>query len=475
MDNVYDAVIIGSGSNGLSAAIRLQQQGLKTIIFEHSNSPGGSTKTQELTLQGFKHDTGSSILPLGFASPYLSTLPLEDYGLKWIFPEIPFSHPFEDGSALACYRDIHQTADQLNEDKESYIRLFQPMVKNWYQLDEDLLGPLGWPINPIEFAKFGLKALPSASMIANHYFKNDHSKAFFYGSAAHATLPLKSLASSSFGLVLTTLAHKFGWPFPQGGAANFSKALVGYYQSLGGEIELNRTVENFDALPKAKAYLFDITPKQLLNIKGLELSWLYRKRLSAYKYGVGVFKIDWALKKPIPFLNEKCRKSGTIHLGFTSQEMENSENSVHNGQISDKPYVLVAQHSIFDETRAPDGNHTAWAYCHVPHGSTKNYTELIENQIERVAPGFKDVILKRFTMNTEQLNVFNPNIIGGDINGGSQDITQLFTRPVAKLSPYKTSNSQIYLCSSSTPPGGGVHGMCGFHAAEQAIKDHFSG
>ncbi len=474
MEYAYDAVIIGSGSNGLSAAIRLQQQGLKTIIFEHSKSPGGSTKTEELTLPGFKHDVGSSILPLGLASPYLSTLPLKNFGLKWIFPEIPFSQPFEDGSALACYKDIHQTADQLNQDKDAYLELFQPLVENWHQLDADLLGPLGWPQHPLEFVKFGLKALPSASMIANHYFKNDRSKAFFYGSAAHSTLPLKSLASSSFGLVLTTLAHKFGWPFPQGGADNFIKALVAYYKSLGGKIEFNQTVTDLNALPKAAAYLFDITPKQLLNIKGLDLSWLYRNRLKSFKYGAGVFKMDWALKEPIPFLNEKCRKSGTVHLGFTSQEMENSELKIHKAQMTDTPYVLIAQHSLFDDTRAPVGNHTAWAYCHVPHGNIHNYTELIENQIERAAPGFKDCILKRATMNTEQLHDFNPNIIGGDINGGKQDITQLFTRPVTKISPYKTSNSKIYLCSSSTPPGGGVHGMCGFHAAEQVIKDHFA-
>ena len=474
MANTYDAVIIGSGSNGLSAAIRLQQQGLHTLIIEHAEAPGGSTKTEERTLPGFKHDVGSSILPLGFASPYLSKLPLTDFGLKWIFPEIPFSHPFEDGSALACYQDIRLTADQLDFDKEAYLKLFKPLVKNWDKLDQDLLGPLGWPQHPIEFIKFGLKALPSASVLADHYFKNNKSKAFFYGSAAHSTLPLTSLASSSFGLVLTTLAHKYGWPFPQGGASSFIKALLRYYESIGGKIELNTTVTDLKDLPNAKAYLFDITPKQLLSIKGLNLSWLYKKRLKSFTYGAGVFKIDWALNAPIPFLNEKCRKSGTVHLGFTSQEMKDSENKIHHGQMTEKPYVLIAQHSLFDDTRAPSGKHTAWAYCHVPHGSVHNYTALIENQIERAAPGFKNCILKRATMHTAQLEAFNPNIIGGDINGGKQDITQLFTRPIIKIAPYKTSNAKFYLCSSSTPPGGGVHGMCGFHAAQQVIKDHFT-
>ncbi|WP_031428316.1 phytoene desaturase family protein [Flavimarina sp. Hel_I_48] len=470
----YDAVIIGSGSNGLSAAIRLQQKGLKTLILEHSSTLGGSTKTEERTLPGFKHDVGSSILPLGLASPYLSTLPLEKYGLQWIFPEIPFSHPFEDGSAIACYKDIYQTADQLDQDKDGYLRLFKPLVKEWDHLDQDLLGPLGWPQKPLEFVKFGLKALPSAAMIADHYFNNNRTKAFFYGAAAHSTLPLHSLISSSFGLVLTTLAHNYGWPFPKGGAGNFIQALVGYYESLGGQIERNSTVTDYAKLPTSKAYLFDITPKQLLNIKGLDLSWLYKKRLKGFKYGAGVFKMDWALKEPIPFLNEKCRKSGTVHLGFSKQEMENSEKGIHKGNMTDTPYVLVAQHSLFDDTRAPEGMHTAWAYCHVPSGSTHDYTELIERQIERAAPGFRDIILKRSIMNTEQLQTFNPNIIAGDINGGKQDITQLFTRPIAKISPYKTADPKVYLCSSSTPPGGGVHGMCGFHAAEQAIKDHFS-
>ncbi len=474
MENRYDAVIVGSGANGISAAIRLQRQGLRTVIFEHSISPGGSTKTEEATLPGFKHDIGSSILPLAFASPFLGTLPLMDFGLEWVFPEIPFSQPFEDGSALACYRDMERTADQLGRDREAYLRLFGPLVKNWERLDQDLLGPFAWPRYPWEFLKFGLKALPSASMIGNHYFKNDRSKAFFYGSAAHSTLPLNSLASSSFGLVLTVLAHKFGWPFPRGGAGNFTKALLEYYKSLGGRIVLDHTVSDLGKLPCASAYLFDLTPKQLLGIKGTELSWLYKKRLENYRYGAGVFKIDWALSQPIPFINEKCRKSGTVHLGFSALEMEVSESEIQHGRMSDTPYVLVAQHSIFDSTRAPGDNHTAWAYCHVPHGNTEDYTYLIENQIERAAPGFKDCILKRAAMNTERLHAFNPNIIGGDINGGKQDITQLFTRPVIKISPYRTSNPKIYLCSSSTPPGGGVHGMCGFHAAQQAIKDHFT-
>ncbi|MDT0684954.1 phytoene desaturase family protein [Autumnicola psychrophila] len=474
MSQKYDAIIIGSGSNGLAAAIHLQQKGLKTAIFEQASSPGGSTRTEEVTLPGFKHDIGSAILPMGVASPFFRTLPLDEHGLEWIYPDIPYAHPFDDGTALACFQDIDRTAAQLYKDENSYKKLFKPIVEKWTQIENNLLGPLSFPDHPVELVKFGLKALPSAKMLANHYFKEDKSKVFFYGSAAHSTLPLNTIASASFGLVLTTMAHKFGWPFPKGGAGKFVEALLSYYKSMGGKIFLNKKVEDVNELPKAKAYLFDVTPEQLLKIKGTEFPSLYRKRMGNYNYGAGVFKIDWALSEPIPFTSEKCRKAGTIHLGFTKKEMEESEDSVHNNRASDTPYVLIAQHSVFDNTRAPDGKHTAWAYCHVENGSTKDFTKQIEDQIERAAPGFKDCILAKSTMNTHQLEVFNPNIIGGDINGGKQDITQLFTRPIAKISPYSTPNSSIYICSSSTPPGGGVHGMSGFNAAKKVISDHFN-
>ncbi|MBZ9632014.1 NAD(P)/FAD-dependent oxidoreductase [Salegentibacter sp. LM13S] len=473
MSSSYDAIIIGSGSNGISAAIYLQQKGLKTAIFEQASTPGGSTRTQELTLPGFKHDVGSAILPMGFGSPFLRSLPLEKHGLGWIFPEIPYSHPFTDGTAHACYTDIGKTAAQLGDDEASYLKLFEPLVKNWGKLENDLLGPLGIPEYPLDFMKFGMKALPSAKMLAKHYFKNEKSRIFFYGAAAHSTLPLDSLASASFGLVLSTMAHKYNWPFPKGGAQNFINSMVSYYTSIGGELHLDRNIAHLEELPASKTYLFDLTPKQLLEIKGTDFTDLYRKRMSSFKYGAGVFKIDWALSEPIPFTNEKCRKSGTVHIGFSEEELENSENRIHHKQMTDTPYVLVAQHSIFDNTRAPEGKHTAWAYCHVPNGSIADFSEIIEAQIERAAPGFKDCILKKSTMNSVDLQAFNPNIIGGDINGGKQDITQLFTRPIAKLSPYTTPDPRVYICSSSTPPGGGVHGMCGYNAAKAVVKDHF--
>lgn len=473
MPEEYDAIIIGSGSNGLAAAINLQQKGLKTAIYEQASSPGGATRTQEVTLPGYKHDIGSAILPMGYASPFFRSLPLTDYGLEWIFPEIPYSHPLDDGTAIACYKELQKTAEQLREDEEAYKNLFGPIISKWDRLEKDLLGPLGLPQYPLDFLKFGFKAIPSAKLLVDHYFKNERSKIFFYGSAAHSTLPLTNVASASFGLVLSTMAHRYGWPFPRGGAANFTAALVKYYSSLGGDLFLNHNITHLKELPKAKAYLFDLTPKQLLTINGLDFPDSYRKRMSSFQYGAGVFKMDWALNSPIPFTSEKCRRSGTVHLGFSKEEIENSEKNIHHKNMTDTPYVLVAQHSVFDDSRAPEGKHTAWAYCHVPNGSIRDFSGIIENQIERAAPGFKNTILARATMNTVQLNEFDPNIIGGDINGGRQDITQLFTRPIVSFSPYSTPDPRVYICSSSTPPGGGVHGMCGFHASRAVIKDHF--
>lgn len=473
MPEKFEAIVIGSGSNGIAAAIRLQQKGLQTAIYEQAATPGGATKTSELTLPGFKHDVGSAILPLGLASPFFRELPLMDFGLEWIFPEVAYAHPFEDGSAFACYKNLGKTAAQLGEDEQAYIKLFGSILRDWDKINYDLLGPLRIPKHPMEFMKFGFKALPSAQMVANHYFKNERTKTFFYGSAAHSTLPLTNLASASFGLVLTASAHKYNWPFPKGGAGNFTNALLGYYKSLGGKLFLNHRVRDIRDLPNSYAYLFDLTPKQLLKIQGLNFTALYRKRMEAYQYGTGVFKMDWALSEPIPFSSEKCRKSATIHIGFTKAEIENSEKEIHNNRMTKTPYVLVAQHSPFDNTRAPEGKHTAWAYIHVPNGSTADYSEVLENQIERAAPGFKNTILARSKMNTRDLENFNPNLIGGDINGGKQDITQLFTRPIIKISPYSTPDPRVYICSSSTPPGGGVHGMCGFHAAGKVMKDHF--
>ncbi|WBL27243.1 phytoene desaturase family protein [Zunongwangia sp. HGR-M22] len=469
----YDAVIIGSGPNGIAAAIYLQQKGLKTQLIEAKPQPGGATKTGELTLPGFQHDIGAAVLPMAYSSPFFEQLPLEKYGLKWIFPDIPFVQTLENGDAVACYKEVEKTAKGLEEDEVVYTKLMGTLVSDWPKIANDILGPLGIPSHPLKFINFGRYALLPAKTLANHYFKNSKSKSLFYGAAAHSTLPLTNLASASFGLVLTIMAHQNGWPFPEKGVSSLINALLAYYKDLGGELILNKTITSSKQLPSSKIQLFDLTPKQLLDIEGLNFSKTYRKRLSNYKYGSGVFKIDWALDEPIPFLNEKCRRAGTIHVGFSPEEIEISEHVISEGKIAEHPYVLLVQPTVFDSTRTPENNHTAWAYCHVPNGSKKDCTELIEQQIEKAAPGFKKTILKRSVMNTEQLELFNPNLVGGDINGGRQDITQLFTRPVVKISPYKTSNDSVYICSSSTPPGGGVHGMGGVNAAKQALKDHF--
>ena len=469
----YDSIIIGSGINGISAAIYLQQKGLNTVIYEGSSTAGGSTKTEALTLPGFKHDTGSAIHPMAYASPFFKTLPLEKFGLEWVFPEIPYAHPFLDGSALAAYADVEETASQLETDKDSYLTLFSKITSNWEAISSDLLGPLTIPSHPFDFVRFGLKAIQSAEQLGEHYFENEKTRAFFYGAAAHSTLPMDVWASSSFGLVLSVMAHKYNWPFPKGGASFLVDALISYYESIGGRLILNHKVTDIKLLPQSRSFVFDLTPKQLLEIKNTALSSTYRDKLSNYNYGPGIFKVDWALDEPIPFTNEKCRKAGTIHIGYTPEEIKDSEALTHKGEISQTPYILIAQHTVFDKTRAPENKHTAWAYCHVPNGDTTDMTSVIEDQIEKAAPGFKKIILARSTKNTKQLERFNPNIIGGDINGGKQDITQLFTRPVVKVSPYKTSNDQVYICSSSTPPGGGVHGMCGFNAAKKVYNDHF--
>ena len=473
MPKTYDAIIIGSGPNGLAAATHLQEKGLSTAVYEQADIPGGATRTEELTLPGFKHDVGSSIHPLAIGSPYLSTLPLAEHGLEWVHPDIPFAHPFLDGTALAAYRDIDQTAAQMEKDELSYKSLFHSLADDWNKISIDLLGPLGIPSHPLPFVSFGLKAGLSTKTLANIYFQQERSRAFFYGAAAHSTLPLNKLASASFGLVLFVLAHKIGWPFPKGGAAKISDSLISYYKSRGGRLELGFPVKDMRDLPKSQSYIFDLTPRQLLKIKGTELPWLYRKRLENFRYGAGVFKMDWALHNPIPFTNEKCRKAGTVHLGFSTRQLELSEKVIHQNGLVKEPYVLLAQHSPFDSSRAPAGKHTAWAYCHVPNGCELDMTEEIENQIERVAPGFKDSIIARATHTAEQMESFDPNLVGGDVNGGMQDIWQLFTRPVASLSPYSTPNPQVYICSASTPPGGGVHGMGGYNAAQKVLKDHF--
>ncbi|QEM14205.1 phytoene desaturase family protein [Mucilaginibacter rubeus] len=469
----YDAVIVGSGPNGLAAAILLQQHGLSVLLLEGKDKIGGGLRTEELTLPGFKHDVCSAIHPLAAGSPFFETLPLYEHGLEYIYPEVAAAHPFDNGTAAVLKKSIIETADLLGGDRDAYIKLMAHLVKSWPGLAADVLGPLTFPKHPVDLAIFGLDALTSSTHLAKK-FKTEEAKGLLAGMAAHSIQPLTNLTTSAIALVLMANGHLKGWPVPKGGSVKIADALASYFISIGGKIETNTYVTAFDQLPSANAVLFDITPKQLLQIAGHKFSSLYKWQLERYRYGMGVFKVDWALDGVVPFKAEGAKQAGTVHIGGTLNEIAVGEQQIWEGLHPEKPFVLLAQQSLFDSTRAPEGKHTAWAYCHVPNGSSKDMTDIIEKQVERFAPGFRDRIIGRHTFNTRQLENYNPNYIGGDINGGVIDIGQLFTRPVLRRSPYRTSAKGIYICSSSTPPGGGVHGMCGYHSAKRALKDVFN-
>lgn len=468
---MYDAIVIGSGPNGLAAAVALAQSGLSVKVFEAADTVGGGTRTQELTLPGFHHDVCSAIHPMAAGSPFFKTLPLEEYGLEWIHPTYPLAHPLDDEPAVIMHRSLNDTARELADDGEAYRSLFQPFLEQWDELAPELLSPLNHlPTQPVLMGRFGLKALQPAQRLANHHFKHKRARALFAGLAAHSILPLNQISTSAIGLVLGIIGHKIGWPMPKGGSHQITKALAAYLESLGGEIETNAKIETLRELPDADVILFGNTPKQILRIAGKELPGSYAQKLRSYKYGAGVFKLDIALDGPIPWSDERCGQAGTVHLGGTLQEIAQSERRIGEGRCPDQPYVLLTQQSMFDAGRAPEGKHTVWAYCHVPNGSVRDMTEPILQQIERFAPGFRDLMLDYHAMNTRAMEDYNPNYIGGDINGGRQDITQLFTRPAGLLDPYHIKGTPMFICSSSTPPGGGVHGMCGYHAAQSALN-----
>jgi phytoene dehydrogenase-like protein len=466
----YDAVVVGAGPNGLAAAIRLQQAGLSVLILEARDTIGGGTRSAEVTLPGFTHDICSAIHPLAVGSPFFRTLPLEQHGLEYIFPSVMAAHPFDSGTAAVLNRSMEETARALGSDAQTYLKMIGPLLDRWPQIEKDVLSPLRIPDNTLAFARFGMKALTSAQFLSKG-FLTPEGKGLWAGMAAHSIQPLTNLATSAIALVLMITGHASGWPFPKGGSHQITKALASYFTFLGGKIETNLYVRSLEQLPSARAVLFDVTPRQLLEIAGHKFSHIYRWQLQRYRYGMGSFKVDWALDGPVPFTAEVCRQAGTVHLGNTFNEIADGEQRIWKGQHPEKPFVLFAQQSVFDPSRAPSGKHTAWAYCHVPNGSTVDMTTRIENQVERFAPGFRDRILARHTMNAAALESYNPNYVGGDINGGVNDIGQLFTRPALRRSPYRTSARGIYICSSSTPPGGGVHGMCGMHAAERVLKD----
>ena len=467
----YDAVVVGAGPNGLAAAITLARAGHSVLVLEAKDTVGGGTRTAELTWPGYKHDICSAIQPLSLGSPFMRTLPLADFGVTWICPPAAFAHPLDNSPAVMLERSVEDTAAGLGVDDRAYRRLMTPLVTHWEDIMEDLLGPLPLPPHHAwQLARFGLSALWPAGRLAQATFQGERARAIFSGMAVHAMLPLDRLGTAAYGLVLAILAHSVGWPMAQGGSQAIADAMAAYLRSIGGEIVTRRPVSHIEELPQAQAYLFDITPRQLLSIAGRRLPSGYRAQLARYRYGPGVYTIDYALSGPIPWKAAECARAGTAHFGGTLEDIAASERSVWQGQHPERPYVLLAQQSLFDPTRAPEGKHTAWAYCHVPPGSTINMTDRIERQIERFAPGFRDLILARHTMTTVEMELHNPNYIGGDINGGVQDLRQLFTRPVARAVPYSTPDASIFLCSSSTPPGGGVHGMCGYFAARAALK-----
>ena len=472
MSMEYDAIIVGAGPNGLAAAITMAQASRSVLVLEANATIGGGARSAELTLPGFVHDVCSAIHPLAIGSPFFKTLPLERCGLEWIHPEIPLAHPLDGGSAAAVYRDLEQTAASLGKDAAAYRRLMGPLVRDWEKLAQEFLQPmLHFPRAPLALARFGLTALSPASWFAKTVFRHEPARAIFAGIAAHSFLPLESLASSAFGLVLGMAGHAVGWPLPRGGSRAIANALAAHLRGLGGKIEVDRRVKDLSELPKSRACLFDVSPWQFAEIAGEQLPSSYREKLRRFKHGPGVCKIDYALSDPIPWKADQCKRAGTIHVGGTLSEIASGEREVARGRHPERPFVLVAQQSLFDSTRAPNGRHTLWAYCHVPNESNVDMSERIEQQIERFAPGFRDCILARHVVRANELEQTNANLIGGDINGGAANLWQLIARPTLSATPYRTPLPGVYLCSASTPPGGGVHGMCGYHAAGAALRD----
>lgn len=469
--NAYDAVVIGAGPNGLAAAVTMLQSGKSVAVLEAHEEIGGGARSAQLTLPGFTHDLCSAVFPLGIGSPFFRSLPLARYGLEWIHPEAPLAHPFDDGTAALLERSVEATAENLGDDARAYRHMIQPLVESWEGLDSDLLGPVRRPRHIGALIDFGLKAIRPAKRLAESRFKDERARALFAGVAAHSMLPLEGWASAAFGLVLAVTGHAVGWPIVRGGSQRLADALAAYLRSLGGEIFTGRRVRSLTELPSSRVVLCDITPRQLLAIAGERLSKSYRRSLRRYRYGMGAFKIDWALAEAVPWKAGECLCAATVHLGGKLSEIAQSERAAWHGEHAQKPFVLVVQPSLFDSARAPESRHTLWAYCHVPNGSSVDMTERIEAQIERFAPGFRDTVLARCVAPPAELERRNANLVGGDINGGAATLDQLFLRPTYRM--YGTSAPGLYLCSASTPPGGGVHGMCGYFAARQALKDMF--
>ncbi len=468
-----DAVVVGAGPNGLAAAVTLARAGLSVEVLEAADSIGGGTRSEELTLPGFVHDVCSTIHPLGAGSPVFRDLPLAEHGLEWIHPPAPAAHPLSDGRAVILERRLGDTAAALGPDGRAWRRLVGPFVRHWDDLTDTALGPLlRPPRHPVVLTKFGLKAMWPATGLARHTFDGEAARAVFAGLAGHAILDLGRPLTSSFGLMFAASAHAVGWPVAKGGSQRIAEALASYLRSLGGTVVTGRRVASLADLPPARVVLFDLTPRQVVAIAGDRMAPIPRRRLGRFRYGPGAFKVDYALDGPVPWAAEGVDRAAAVHLGGTMEEIASAEHEVARGRHAERPYLLCAQSSLFDDTRAPDGKHTFWAYCHVPHGSTVDMTTAIETQIERFAPGFRDLVLARHAHSPADLERHDANYIGGDVAGGSHGGLQLFARPNLAIDPYALhiNGMEAFLCSSSTPPGAGVHGMCGWWAARSALR-----
>jgi len=470
----YDCVVIGSGPNGLAAAIEIARAGRSVIVIEGHKTPGGGMRSEELTLPGYVHDVCSAVHPMSVASPFMKDIGprLAGFGLDFVHPDVALAHPLDDGRAAAMHRSLEQTMEGLGRDAGAYRRLFAPLLRDADKLFGQLLGPPALPKHPLAVAGFGIRALPSAMSLARGWFSTEAARALFAGNAAHSVLPLDRPLTSAVGLMLMLAGHAAGWPVAKGGSGSITRAMIKYLESLGGEVVCGWRIRSLDELPQHRSVIFDTGPAAMAEIAADRLPLNFRKRLKRFRYGPGVCKVDYALSEAVPWTADVCRRAGTVHVGGSLDELVKAEVAPWQGRHSEKPYVLVAQQSVCDPGRAPEGKHTLWAYSHVPNGSSVDASEAIDNQIERFAPGFRDCVIGRVVRTADQYASYNPNLVGGDVTGGANDWTQILTRPVVRWRPHTTPNRRLFLCSASTPPGAGVHGMGGYWAAKAALENH---